>query len=196
MADWQTGLSGAASGAAAGSAFGPWGTAIGGAVGGLAGLFGGGSDRADDRLDDLDDDNRRMAQRFRSMFDDAQDDTPTDSQFYRQGMAAARDEIDQQATRDDAAAAARGLSGSEFDIAQGAKRIRALAKTQRNLLTRAERDLDRDRGRFLRAWMGQQGNVNSIAMRRAGIDAQQTAQGNQMISGALGNAASIFADYA
>ena len=46
MANWESGLSGAASGAAAGSAILPgWGTAIGGVIGGITGLFGSSSSK-------------------------------------------------------------------------------------------------------------------------------------------------------
>lgn len=49
MADWGSGLTGAAGGAAAGSTFGPVGTALGGVIGGIAGLFGGGGESAEER---------------------------------------------------------------------------------------------------------------------------------------------------
>jgi hypothetical protein len=48
MANWKSGLGGAASGAAAGAAFGPWGAAIGGGIGGLLGLFGDDDSAAED----------------------------------------------------------------------------------------------------------------------------------------------------
>jgi hypothetical protein len=191
MADWQGGLSGAASGAAAGSAFGPWGTAIGGAVGGIAGLFGGGGG-ADDQLDETEDRNKRLASRLRGMYQDAEDKNASNTQFYAQGMAQAREQTEGQATRDASQAAARGLSGSEFELAQDANRQEALAQTQRNLLTNSEQQLQQERARLFRSWLNRESELNDIQLQRAGYQANQRQQGNQMLMNSLQTAGQVF----
>lgn len=191
MANVRGGISGAASGAAAGSPFGPWGTAIGGVAGGLAGLFGG-DDDDEERLDEAEQRNKRLASRLRGMFGDAQDQSAADTQIFQQGMAQAQEQTERQADRDEAQAAARGLTGSQFEIAQGANRIRALANTQRNLLSRGEQQLQQERARYLRAWLNQEDAVTGILQGRAQQDARNRRAGNQMLMDAFATAGSIW----
>ena len=101
--------------------------------------------------------------------------------LYQTGMGELNDQLDDRRQDDEAAAAARGLTGSEFEVAQGQNRMEALAQGQRGLLGQAAQMQQRDLGQLMSGMQQQDANFwrkRELKNRR-----------RQQILGALGQAA-------
>jgi hypothetical protein len=181
MADFDFGraASGAASGAAAGSSFGPWGTVIGGTTGFLSGFLGsdgepsGESPARERALDE----NR---ERLRVLTDDleaARERSPTDTSFFDVGAAELQARTERQAEADAEQAAARGLTGSQFELAQDANRAQAQGEGLRSLLRSAEQVDRQEEARLFEAQQRQRENLNALLSGQAqSFDRQQRRQ--------------------
>ena len=165
----STGFSGAASGAATGASVGSVvpgvGTAVGagvGAIGGaLTGFFGGDDDENGPRQQAIGQ-NRELLSMLEDRFQAAEDRTPTETTFFESGMAQAREQADRAADRDAAQAAARGLEGSQFALAQDAQRQRQFATTQQELLGQASQLERQDERAALQRLLQQRSQLNSL----------------------------------
>lgn len=206
MADWMSGASGAASGAGTGAAIGSAvlpgpgsaiGAAAGGLIGGIGGLFGGGDDKAERRRQKMIEENRNLMNMLQGEYREAQDQGVTDTQLYSQGMAQAREQAEQQATTDSAQAAARGLAGSEYELAQDANRQRSMASTQRNLLTQSEQIQNRNERQALNAYLDSRGMLNNAMGASAQAASRRSARQQQGLQNTFSNltqVAGMFAD--
>jgi hypothetical protein len=190
--DVSTGFSGAASGAAAGATVGSVvpgiGTAIGAGVGGLAGaatgFFGGGGGGDDDEArQQAISQNRNLLGMLEDRFRTKQMQGPTDTTLFAAGMSQAREQAQRQAEADASQAAARGLTGSQYEVAQDANRQRQLGRTQRQLLARGDRVQREEERAALRSLLRQRGTLNNLiegeaaAQRQGGLQRAQLAQG-------------------
>jgi hypothetical protein len=177
MADFNYGraASGAASGAAAGSSFGPWGTVIGGTTGFLSGFLGG-DDENPARERALDENRERL----RALTDDleaARERSPTDTSFFDVGAAELQAQTERQAESDAEQAAARGLTGSQFELAQDANRAEAQGEGLRSLLRSAEQVDRQEEARLFEAQQRQRENLNALLSGQAqSFDRQQRRQ--------------------
>jgi len=184
--DFQQGLSGAASGAAAGSSFGPIGTAVGAGAGLLSGFFGGGSEASPARRRAIEENRERL----RALIDkqkDAEERTATDTTFFQTGVSALEEQADRQATRDAQQAAARGLSGSQFEIAQDQNRTKSRAKALRGLL-RTGSKVDRQKEQQLRSQVQRQReSLNALVSDQAQAQQRRSAQRGQALRQTFSN---------
>ena len=100
---------------------------------------------------------------------------------YQSGMGELNAQLDRRRQEDEDAAAARGLQGSEFEMAQGANRMQALAQGQRGLIGQAGQMQQQSFGHLLTGMQQQDANFwrgREMRTRRRG-----------QILNALGNAA-------
>lgn len=143
MSHGRSTLSGGVTGASIGSSFGPIGTAAGAVIGAGIGYLSGrrnhGKKGHDDRLKER---NEALLKMLNSYNTEAQNADPLDSQHYRTGLAEMNDEVQDQAGRDAGSAARRGLTGSEYELAQAANRTRAMVGGRRGLLADSERVIE------------------------------------------------------
>jgi len=174
--DVSTGLSQGLSGAAAGSAIAPGiGTAIGGAVG-LASGFLGGNDGSDIREQAIDR-NRQALSRLTERRDEVLEEGPTDTEFFNAGASQLQEQAQEQADADAAQAAARGLTGSQFEVAQDQARAETRAEGLRSLLTEAERIDNRNEQQARQAVQQQRQSLNALISDQArATRAQQQGQ--------------------
>jgi len=178
--DFSTGLSGAASGAAAGSSFGPVGTAIGGAVGLASGFFGGdgGGSSARDRAI------QRNRESLRALTDRHQarlEESPTDTAFFQAGVGQLREQANRQADRDAQQAAARGLAGSQFELAQDASRAGTQADALRSLVRGAEEIDNRNERQAQQAVQRQRESLNALVSDQARAQSRRQARQGQAV---------------
>ena len=122
---------------------GPVGGVIGGGIGLVKGLFGGRSRRRQERR--LRRRNEQALRLLRDALDEAQGQTATDTAAFQTGRGALREAVDDQAQRDQGLAAARGLTGSGFEIGQAAARARALTTGTSRLVATSEAQLEERR---------------------------------------------------
>lgn len=134
---------GAATGAAIGSFFPGAGTAIGAGVGGLAGGIAGffsgrqrheEQDRREQRRQQRQDfigRRRETESRALSGLGKRAFSSPFESEIFRSSIAQLMDQQQRRAERQGQAAAARGLTGTEFEVAQQAQRGQRFAQGQR-----------------------------------------------------------------
>jgi len=190
--DFSQGFSGAASGAATGSAFGPWGTAIGGALGLATGFFGGGDgNSARDRELQR---NREALAHLVDRRDAALDASPTETAFFQTGATRLQEEAERQADRDAQQAAARGLTGSQFEVAQDQARAEAASRGLRQLVADAER-FDRQKEQRLDQQVQQQRSaLAALASDQTQGRRRRKARQNQTLFSTLSRAAPILAD--
>lgn len=185
MISWKKGAGGAVLGASSGYQLGgAFGAALGGIVGGLGGLFGGrtASSRYTKQLTRQ---NRRLSAYLQGLHTRAKHTPAVQTNVYQQGMAAARDQAVQQADLDAAQAAALGLSGTEYEMAQASERTKALAQVQRALLAEGEQEQQEEQRRLLQAWLSQQRTSNALATGRQRLAAQQARVEDRLLFNAL-----------
>jgi hypothetical protein len=192
--DFQTGLSGAASGAGAGATVGSAvpgiGTAIGAGVGGLVGaatgFFGGGSEASPVR-DRAIEENRKRLQALIQERKAAEDRSPTDTTFFNTGVAELQEQAGRQADRDAAQAAARGLSGSQFELAQANSRRQTRAEALRGLL-RSSAQIDRQQERQAqRQVQRQRESLNALVSDQAQAQERRSARRGQALRQTFSN---------
>jgi hypothetical protein len=193
MVDWQGGLSGAASGAAAGSATGtPWGIAGGAVIGGIAGaLGGGGEDEEQKRRQELAAKNQNLLSMLRGKYSDARDQTATESPFFEAGAGALREQQERQRRADAASAVRRGAAGSEYEMAQAARRQRELGSGLRELAGSAQQHLQQQRRGARRGMLRQRENLNALALRDLERRARNERAAGRRVQDAVMGAASI-----
>lgn len=200
MADLTGGLTGAASGAATGAGLGSIipgpgtaiGAAAGGVIGGISGLFGGdggGGGGGQQR--------QQRGDRLRSLFEDRverlRQTSPTETASFQAGTGALQDIMGEQQRRDASAAAARGLSGSQFELAQQAQRTQTLGRQTRRLVGESERRLASDRQSALRGLLSASGFQADVEARRQRREARKTSRLADLAGTALQAGATIFA---
>lgn len=184
--DFQTGLSGAASGAAAGSSFGPVGTAVGGVLGLASGFLGGGSEMSPARNRAIEE-NRKRLQALIQERKAAEDRSPTDTTFFKTGEAELQEQADREADRDAAQAAARGLSGSQFEVAQAKSRRQTRAEALRGLL-RSSAQIDRQQERQAQQQVQRQReSLNALVSDQARAQERRSAQRGQALRQTFSN---------
>lgn len=183
---------------------GPAGGAIGGALGRAAGSAFDNDDRNGRRR------RQRRGGKLRKLFEDRYDrlkkKSPTETATFRSGSSALREALGEQAERDASAAAARGLTGSAFELAQKGDRTEALASGMRRLVGESERRLTRDRESALRGILSAARFEEDVRARRqrrrdrrksrlaqivgSALEAGTTILGSQLGSGGSSNAPS------
>jgi hypothetical protein len=158
--DFGQAASGAASGAAAGSSIAPGiGTAVGGVLGGLAsGFLGGGSSERERAIDE----NRDLLEELTAEYREAEATSPTETSFYQTGQAELAEQTERQAEADERAAAAAGLTGSQFAVAQDQNRAQERADALRSLLTDAEQIDRKNEQVALENRMAQRQRLNAL----------------------------------
>lgn len=150
----------------------------------LWGLFGGGKPKGPNSTD-----NRRDAM-YGMLQQDArraQAATPTTTTFYNTGMGTLADILRQRQQGDAGQAAARGLTGAEFEIAQAGARSRMLGDAQRGLLSDSEQMLMQDRNSALSRLMGGQDMLDQAEWRKR----MERMQKQQMVANALSSAVGL-----
>jgi hypothetical protein len=189
--DVSTGFSGAATGAGAGATVGSVvpgiGTAIGAGVGGglgaATGFFGGGDD--DEARQQAIKKNRNLLGMLENRFRTKQMRDPTETTLFSAGMSQAQEQARRQAETDASQAAARGLTGSQYAVAQDANRQQQLARTQRQLLVRSDRVQREEERAALRSLLRQRGTLNNLIEGKAAAQRQGDLQRAQLAQGAL-----------
>lgn len=142
--DVGTGISeGITLGTAGFAAGGPLGGLAGFGIGAISGALQGGRRRQSEK---------RLRRRNESLLSMLQRNVESlgaqragDTAEFSAGRAELESTIEQQASRDSGSAAARGLSGSGFEIGQAANRARALGRGTSSLLATSESRLSQDR---------------------------------------------------
>jgi uncharacterized membrane protein YccC len=168
-----TGLSGAASGAAIGTQFGGpgIGTAIGAGAGFLSGFLGG---------DDSPGPREKAIERSRERLKALTEKSPTETTTFNVGATELQERADEEAERDASQAAARGLEGSQFAVAQDANRARQYGEGLRSLLRTSDARL-RESRRNTRS------QLNALLSGQAQAERQQQAQQNAALQQAFQN---------
>ena len=197
--DVSTGFSGAATGAGAGATVGSVvpgvGTAIGAGVGGVlgaaTGFFGGGDDDDDEARQQAISQNRNLLGMLEDRFRTEQMQGPTDTTLFAAGMSQAQEQARRQAEADASQVAARGLTGSQFAIAQDANRQRQLARTQRQLLAKSDRVQREEERAALRSLLRQRSTLNNLLAGKADAQDRSDLQRAQLAQGALSTAGQI-----
>jgi hypothetical protein len=190
--DFSAGLSGAASGAAAGSTFGPVGTAIGGGVGLLSGFLGG--DDENPALQRAISDNRQALGNLVDRRDAALEASPTETAFFNTGATQLQEQAEEEADTDAAQAAARGLSGSQFEVAQDQARAEATSKGLRQLVADSERMNRRRTARLDDEVQQQRSALSALVSDRAQADRAQQQRQNQALFSSFAQAAPVLAE--
>lgn len=88
---------------------------------------------------------------------------PTRSATYAAGLGALRDATAAQTNRDAGAAAARGMTGGTFELAQAAERTRAAGAQQRDLMATSAAEAERRQAALLQMVMAAQAMQNQNA---------------------------------
>lgn len=122
---------------------GPIGAAAFGGFGLLSGALGGGQRRRKERR--IRQRNEKLLAMLQANVDRLGGLTASSTAEFASGRGELEDTIGRQAQRDVGSAAARGLTGSGFEIAQGANRARALGRGTASLLATSETRLSLDR---------------------------------------------------
>jgi uncharacterized membrane protein YccC len=178
--DLGTGLSGAASGAAIGTQFGgPWGTAIGAGAGFLSGFLG----------DDGPDPRKKAIERNRERLNTLTEKSPTETTTFNVGASELQERTDEEAERDASQAAARGLEGSQFAVAQDANRAQQYGEGLRSLLRTSSAQLRESRRNTrsrLNALLSGQAQAERRQQARQNAALQQTFQNLPAVLEAFG----------
>lgn len=186
--DVSKGLSGGFSGASAGAGIGgPWGAAIGGAVGLGAGFFGGDDEDENDPRQKAMQRHRDVINMLEGRYETRKNQSPTETPLYQAGMSQAQERVRQEAGRDASQAAARGLTGSQFEVAQDQNRSQQLGSFQQNLLQNSVR-ADRKRERqALQQLLGAHGDLSQFQFQAAQAqDKREMAQNKNAQSSLMG----------
>jgi len=167
--DTSQGISAAASGASAGAAIGgPVGAGIGGAIGLASGFFG--NDEGPNERQ------KQLLKMLRERYNTAKQQGPTDTTFFTAGMSQAQERAREQSDRDASQAAARGLGGSQLEVALDQNRADQLGQTSRQVLTQSAK-MNRQRERSaLRALLQQSQAVSGAKRRRRQRQGQSASQ--------------------
>ena len=186
--DLSSGLSGAASGAATGAQLGSIvpgvGNAVGGAIGGALGLAsgffggGGGGSSARDRAIQR---NRESLRALTERYESRLEESPTDTAFFETGVGQLQEQADRQADRDAQQAAARGLGGSQFELAQDANRARTQSDALRSLVRGAEEMDNRNEQRAQRAVQRQRETLNALVSDQAQAERMRQARQGEAV---------------
>lgn len=188
--DVRTGLGSAASGASIGSAIAPGiGTAIGAGIG-LAGGFLGG-EKEDDPLDDLVRKNRNLLSMLEARRERIASQDPTDSTTFQAQVSAAQEQAGRQADRDASSAAARGLTGSQFEIAQQGNRTRSVGRNVRRAAADASQVQRQREFQALRTMLQQRDRLNQLVSGQAQADRRARRQQNRTLFGTMSGLAQI-----
>jgi len=177
--DFSTGVSGAASGASAGfSIGGPIGAGIGGAIGLASGLFGGddGGSAARDRAIQR---NRESLRTLTDRYETRLEEAPTETAFFQTGVTEMQEQADRQADRDASQAAARGLEGSQYELAQDASRSRTQASALRSLVRGAEEIDNRNEQQAQQAVQRQRESLNALVSDQARAQSRRQSRQGQ-----------------
>jgi hypothetical protein len=158
-------------------------------AGALAG--GGGEDEEQKRRQELASKNENLLSMLRGRYSDAQDQTATESPFFEAGAGALREQQERQRRADAASAVRRGASGSEYEMAQAARRQRQLGSGLRQLAGSAQQHLRQQRRSTRRALLRQRENLNALALRDLERRAQNERAGARRVQDAVMGAASI-----
>ena len=118
---------------------------------------------------------------------------PTESTLFQAGQGALVDQLDEQEERDAQTATARGLTGSQFEIAQGGQRAEAAAQETRSLLVDAERAQEQQEQSALRGLLSPSQFEESRRARRQREEDRRRRFLGQLIGSALQAGTSIFA---
>lgn len=110
--------------------------------------------------------------------------SPTESSAFKARIAQARERNEEQRDRDASAAAARGLTGSQFEVAQDEQRTEALANAERSALVGAERQQNREQQQRLGTLMSGLTQQDQNYWRRRELDERR----RQTILNSLGSA--------
>jgi hypothetical protein len=133
--------------------------------------------------------------RFKERADELEGQDLTGTARYQQGQAALRRMLERQRDQDAAAAAKRGLTGSEYEIAQASERQDTRAQGQRKLLTDSERFLEDRRRRALGRLLESQGLYNQAAGTRAQQQQREQESFERMLSTVVGGAGKVASSY-
>lgn len=185
------GLGNAASGASVGATIGSVvpgvGTAIGagvGAVGGALTGFFGGDDGPSEREKALAE-NREMLGMLESRFQAAEQRDPTDTTLFEAGSSAATERAREQRQTDAGQAAARGLTGSQFEVAQAQQRQQQLGNQRRQLLVQGDQVQRQQERQALQSLLQQRASTNNLAAGVATAEQQQEQAQADRLSGAF-----------
>jgi len=191
--DVKGGLSGAASGAGTGAAIGSVvpgvGTAIGAGVGAGLGALGGGFFGGDDEMSPARKrairENENLLAMMESRYRDVQQRDPAESRFFQAAQTQSREQIQRQADRDASTAAARGLTGSQFEVAQASARQAELGQQQTQAIGQSvEQQRQRER-MALRQMLRQRGNLNNLLNQQAQLETQREISRNKQLQSSL-----------
>lgn len=114
--------------------------------------------------------------------------SPTQNPLYQAGMGELGDQLDDRRREDDARAAARGMAGSEYELAQGQNRTEALAQGQRGLMADAAQMQQQDLGRLMAGMRDQDRNF----WRKRELQSRRRGQILNALGSVAGSAAMAF----
>lgn len=181
----------AAKGAGAGSIIPGVGTLAGAGIGLALGvgsrIFG----RRRRRSDPLQEDRQRILADIFGRLEETEGPASSTATFTT-GAATIRDELGRVREADAQGAAARGLTGSSFEVAQGGERNRSLVEALRGLLGDAERTQIAERGQLLSLASNLVGQGSSLAARQQAAADQRRAGRTNAIMQTLGIAAQAY----
>lgn len=120
-------------------------------------------------------------------FRDVQSQTPVESTLFKTGYGTLRDLLIANSQQDAAQAAARGLGGGEFAIAQGAERNNMAGRFLRTLLGQADASLQNRQQAATSNLMGAQGAVNNLRAVRYQTEEENRRRRNDRIASAVSN---------
>lgn len=190
--DVTGGLSGAASGAGTGAALGSVvpgignavGAAVGGAVGFLGGAFSGDDEMSPARRRAIQE-NRQLFEMLQSRYRNIEGRSPSESTFFQAATTQAREQAERQQQRDASQAAARGLGGSQFEVAQAAQRQAELGEQQTQAIGQAAVNQRQREQQALQSMLRQRGNLDQLISGKAKLQAQQELARQQQLQQSL-----------
>jgi hypothetical protein len=180
--DFSTGLSGAASGAATGAQLGSvvpgLGNVVGAVGGGVLGLASGffGGDSGSSARDRAIQRNRESLSNLTQQYEARLEESPTDTAFFQTGVTELQEQAERQAERDAEQATARGLSGSQFEVAQDANRAQSQGSALRSLVASAEQRDNRNERQAQQAMQRQREALNALVSGKARAQRQRQAR--------------------
>jgi len=130
---------------------------------------------------------------FQGISDRLQSQRPEQTAFYQTQRGQLADFLRRQTERDAGSAARRGLTGSEFELAQAGQRQATAAGGERAALAGAEERLRTDRETALARLLQSLGLYSGFATNQRQISAQQRAAYAQAVGSAVGQTAGAFA---
>lgn len=132
-------------------------------------------------------------QRLRSLFEDrletVQSRTPTETTSFRAQTGALRGALDRQAETDEEQAAARGLSGSAFEVSQDATRTRQLARGTRQAAATSASALRQQEQSALQGLLRAEGLAADLEARRRRAEQRRQSRLNELLSSGMRAAA-------